>query len=225
MDMARWAIPNATLPKSIISLGGRLGHKDQGQTPSTLVAIYDYGETQLIFEVRGLPSKPFRGKKVGNTFHLEEGVIVGNTFYPRGKDKGEELPKGDTKRGPGGGHFGNFIEAIRLNKPAELNAPILEGHYSAALCHLANISYRLGKEEPFNPRTKAFGDNKDAVDALERMEEHLKDRGLKLDETNYKLGRKLTLDGKEEKFVGDAEASKLLTRAYRKPFAVPDKVS
>jgi predicted dehydrogenase len=36
MDKARWAIPGATLPRSVLSLGGRLGHTqpDQGQTPS-----------------------------------------------------------------------------------------------------------------------------------------------------------------------------------------------
>ena len=32
------------------------------------------------------------------------------------------------------------------------------------------------------------------------------------------------IDVKEERIVDDAEATKLLTRAYRKPFEVPDKV-
>src|SRR5205823_2373438 len=59
IDKARWGIPGATLPRSVISLGGRLGHSqpDQGETASSQIAIFDYGETQLIFEVRGLPSK------------------------------------------------------------------------------------------------------------------------------------------------------------------------
>ena len=40
----------------------------------------------------------------------------------------------------------------------------------------------------------------------------------------YRVGRKLKFDGKTEKFVGDAEADKLLTREYRAPYAIPEKV-
>src|SRR5262245_28411499 len=41
MDKARWFIPGATFPKSVISLGGRIGYTDQGQTPSTNLAVFD----------------------------------------------------------------------------------------------------------------------------------------------------------------------------------------
>jgi predicted dehydrogenase len=227
IDKARWAIPGATLPKSAISIGGRLGHKDQGETASSQIAIFDYGETKLIFEVRGLPSKGYMGEKVGNTYHFEAGTIAGTRFYPKGKDQAETLPKidADLKRGPGGGdHFSNFIAAVRSRKVEDLNADILEGHYSAALCHLANVSIRLGEPVAFNPRTRALGDNKDLAESLDRMEEYLRDNKLKLEETKYLLGRKLTLDAKTESIVGDADANKLLTREYRKPFVVPEKV-
>ena len=40
----------------------------------------------------------------------------------------------------------------------------------------------------------------------------------------YRLGRQLKFDPQTEKFVGDAEADKHLTRAYRKPFVVPETV-
>jgi hypothetical protein len=227
IDKARWAIPGATLPKSVLSVGGRLGHKDQGQTASSQIAIFDYGETQLIFEVRGLPSKSYLGMGVGNTYHFEAGTIAGSKFYPKGKDKAEALPKleAELKRGPGGGdHFSNFIAAVRSRKVEDLNADILEGHYSAALCHLANVSLRLGAPAPFNPRTKALGDSKDLAESMDRMEEYLRDNKLNLEETKYLLGRKLAVDAKTESIPGDAEASKLLTREYRKPFVVPEKV-
>ena len=68
---------------------------------------------------------------------------------------------------------------MRSRKVEDLNADILEGHYSAALCHLANISYRLGQEVPFNKPTKAFGDDKEAYETLARMEEHLKDNKVR----------------------------------------------
>ncbi len=220
MDIARWMIPDssspggsATYPKSVLSLGGRFGYTDQGETPNTQISVMDYGPVQLIFEVRGLPSKPLLGEGVGNIAHLEAGAIVGGkTFIPKGKTEGVPLKdlgikaEADVTRGPGGSkqaHYANFIEAVRSRKTDDLNADILEGHYSSALCHLANISYRLGRPVPFNEKAKAFGDDKDAYETIDRMEEHLgKDHGLNLDGMTYNLGRKLSFDGATETFAG-----------------------
>ncbi len=225
MDKARWAIPGATLPKTVLSFGGRLGPKDQGEVARTQVALFDFGDTQLIFEVRGRPSKPYLGEGVGNVLHFEDGYIAKGQFHPKNGGKPEPLPKMDVKRGPGSGHFANFIQAVRSRRVEDLNADILQGHYSAALIHMANASYRLGEEVPFNPQTKAFGDNKDAYEALARMEEHLKESSIKLEDSKYIVGRKLTVEPKEERIAGDEAANRLLTREYRKPFAVPEKVS
>ncbi|MFO0953834.1 MAG: Gfo/Idh/MocA family oxidoreductase [Isosphaeraceae bacterium] len=237
MDVARWLIPDATLPKTVLSLGGRFGYEDQGQTPNSQISVMDFDGTHLIFEVRGLKTEKYMNETVGNIAHFEAGVVVpggrgGLRFYP--KAKGPKLegpgeaavaPKNARERGPGGDHFGNFIAAVRSRKTSDLNADVLEGHYSAALCHLANISYRLGEQVPFNTKTKAFGDDKDAYETLARMEEHLSSNGVKLDGLSYRLGRKLTVDAKNEAFVNDADANKLLTREYRKPFVVPDKIT
>jgi predicted dehydrogenase len=226
MDIARWMIPGATLPKSVISLGGRFGYEDQGETPNTQIAVFDYGDAHLIFEVRGLKTGEFHGQKVGNIVHLEEGTIANDKFYPKGSDKAEPLAKVEAGRGPGKGHFGNFIAAVRSRKTDDLNAPVAEGHYSSALCHLANVSYRLGEQVPFNTQTKAFGDDKAAYETLSRMEEHLaKDNGLNLDGLEYRLGRRLAFDAKSEQFRNDDEANKLLTRAYRAPFVVPETLA
>lgn len=226
IDKARWAIPGATLPKSVVSLGGRIGFKDQGQTACTQVAVFDYGETQLIFEVRGLKSKPYMGKGVDNILHFEAGTVSGGQFTPKGSTKSEPVAKVDYKRGPGGGHFGNFIAAVRSRAVGDLNADILEGHYSAALCHLANMSHRLGTQVPFSAGTKAVSSNAEAADALARMEEYLaKENKINLDNEKLTVGRHLKVDAATESIYGDAEANKLLTRNYRKPFAVPEKVS
>jgi len=227
MDIARWAIPGATLPTSVFSFGGRFGPKDQGETANSQVAVFDFGETQLVFETRGLKTEKYLGQAVGNTFHFENGVVAGGQFYAKGKEKGEPLPKTEVRRGPGGSdHFANFIAAVRSRKVEDLNADILEGHFSSALCHLGNVSYRLGEETAFNPKAKAFSDNKEASEALARLEDYLtKDNGFKLDEVKYRLGKKLNFDPKSEAITGDAPANKLLTREYRKGFVVPEKVS
>jgi len=223
MDKARWAIPGATLPRSVVSLGGRFGYEDQGQTPNTQIAIFDYGETQLIFEVRGLETGKFHGQGVGNICHLEAGIIAGGTFFPKGSKEPGPLPAVETKRGPGKNNFENFIAAVRSRKQSDLNADILEGHYSSSLCHLANASYRLGELVPFQPQAKAFGENKQAYETLARMEEHLaKDNGLKLGGMQYRLGRKLVVDAPTEMVRGDAQANEILHGRYRKPFALPE---
>jgi hypothetical protein len=60
----------------------------------------------------------------------------------------------------GGDHFANFITAVRSHKRGELNAEIAEGAISTTLVHLANISYRLGRELRFDPDTyKCVGDD------------------------------------------------------------------
>src|SRR5205085_2893391 len=95
MDIARWMIPGATLPKSVVSLGGRIGHKDQGETASSQLAIMDYGPTQLIFEVRGLPSKnyPHAGGS-DNVLHFEGGsakaALNGNADAAEALDRMQE---------------------------------------------------------------------------------------------------------------------------------------
>ncbi len=225
MDVALWGLGEPGLPKNALSLGGRFGYEDQGQTPNTQLAFFDYGDAQLIFEVRGLPTERFHPAAGGasNVFHCEDGTLVGEKFYPTGSDKPAPIPDVEIKPGPGGEHFGNFIAAVRSGKASDLNAPVERGHYSSALCHLANASYRTGEKVPFNPKTRAFGDNKEAYETLARMEEHLAGKnGLKLEEINYQLGRRLTIDAESET-VDDSAAQKILAGAgqYRGEFTVP----
>jgi hypothetical protein len=41
---------------------------------------------------------------------------------------------------------------------------------------------------------------------------------------SYRVGRTVNFDPKTMTITGDAEAAKLMTREYRKPFVVPEKV-
>jgi predicted dehydrogenase len=226
MDRARWAIAGATLPRSVISLGGRYGTADEGETPDTQLAVFDYGRTQLIFEVRGLRTDPYRGQGVGNVYHLEEGTIAGTRFFPRGSTTAAPLPavEGAGRRGPGGtDHFANFIAAVRSRRTADLNADIQEGHYSSALCHLANISYRLGEQVPLGRKGRPFGDNRDANETLERMQEHLRGAGVRFEGTMCRVGPRLAFNAERQRFVDNDRANRLLTREYRAPFTLPER--
>ena len=41
LDVCRWAMPDGAKPKSVVSLGGRFGYKDQGETPNTQLTLID----------------------------------------------------------------------------------------------------------------------------------------------------------------------------------------
>jgi predicted dehydrogenase len=224
MDKARWFIPNATWPKSVITFGGRFTGKDQAETPNTEVTVMDYGETLLIFEVRGQKSDGYYGQGVGNVLHFEAGIVAGGTFYAKGSQKGEPVAKVEPEKKPAGDHFGNFIACVKSRKTEDLNADIAVGHVSAGLCHLANISYRLGTDQDFRAKDSVVKGNDFATETLARMEEYLKTNGVKLEENTLRVGKKLEFDGTTERFTNDDAANALLTRKYRAPYVVPDKV-
>jgi predicted dehydrogenase len=234
MDKARWGLKKSELPKSVVSAGGRFGYIDDGETANTQLCVFDYGDSELIFEVRGLASdSPFPGnlggKKggnfVGNIFYGEKGIIVCPS-YSGGVLLSPDLQVVQKFEGKGGDnlHFENFVKAVRSGKHTDLNCDIAEGHLSAALCHLANISYRLGKEVPL-AELKRIAGRQEATDALKRMVAHLEDNKVDL-KTPAHLGPLLTIDPKKEQFTGEmaAKANPMLTREYRKGFEIKEQV-
>jgi predicted dehydrogenase len=229
MDIARWAIKGATLPKSVISMGGRWVEgpnyfKDQAETPNQELCVYDYDGTLLVFETRGLVGK-YKDfpRKVDNEFYLEEGAIIDGKFYPKGSDKGQELVDVDYPRRTEN-IFENFISCVRSRKWENLYADILEAHLSSALCHLGNISYQMGREVPFGKDSETLGDCEIVRGSVKMVLENTKALGLDPARSTYKLGPKLMFDAEKEKFVDNHAANKLLTRPYRKPFVVPKQV-
>ena len=222
MDIARWALNKSTLPQSVMSLGGRFGYEDDGETPNTEVSFFDYGDCHLIFEVRGLKTDGLMDTKIGDIVYGTEGYVVFSDNY--GKATAFDNQHNPTQKFSGGGdHFANFLDAVRSRKVSDQHADIEEGHLSSALCHLGNISYRLGQKQPFHPRTSTFGDNKDAMETFGRFEDHLAGNGIKLEENSYHLGPTLKIDPKKEHFRDNAQANAMLTRPYRAPYIVPQK--
>lgn len=244
MDVARWFLGEAGLPRHTLSIGGRLGYQDDGNTPNTQVVIHDYATAPLIFEVRGLPAKgggasagdgggdaddgkkgtmdKYRGAVgVGNVIDCEGGsVIVPSYTEAKAYDRAGKLVKEFKGKD---GHMQNFIDVVRSRKLADLRGPILEGHLSSALCHLGNISHQLGAAAaPAATKEKIKGDAL-LTEAYGRMAEHLRANGVSLDKTPATLGVTLTIEAGKERFTGTeaAAANALLTRAYRAPFVVP----
>lgn len=226
MDVARWGLGKTTMPASAVSVGGRFGYIDDGQTANTQLSLFDYGDAKMVFEVRGLKTDKYKGADVGVIWLGTDGMVVCPNYYSSGivYDKGGK----ELARFTGGNdqnHFNNFVTAVRSRKHTDLNADIAEGHLSAALCHLANISYRLGAEASFDTDITAFADCKEAAAALARMKEHLRANKVELAKAIGHVGPKLNIDPKTQTFTGNnAKANALLFREYRKGFELKESV-
>jgi len=197
MDIARWGL-NRGLPQSVSSTGGKyyVPAADDQETPNTQMATFNYGDVELMFEVRGGLTGPEGGLEIrgGNTvanlFYGSEGWMAvdgaGFQVYKasmEGKTEKQEkimdvlkTPVDDTAP-----HMSNFLAAVKSRNYKALHAEVEIAVASADLVHMANTSYRLKRELKFDEATR--------------------------------------------KYIGDDEANKMLTRnPYRKPYIVPEKV-
>ncbi len=172
MDIARWGLckqlhaeakPEDVVPVKAASMGGRYGYEDQGQTPNTQVIQLTYADGRmLVFEVRGRWTNSEQGQKVGNLFYGSEGFMAGTSasFGYGGKAYGGKSESEITLPEVGGlgpdEHHDNFFKAVLSRKVEDLNADILEGHYSAIGFQIGNIAYRLGRTLTFDPKTERF---------------------------------------------------------------------
>ena len=225
-DKARWGLNIPGLPNSVVSVGGRFGYVDDGETPNTMLSLYDYGKAQMLFEVRGLDTKDYKGAKVGNIWFGDKGYVVcpnysSGTAYDLDGNKLQEFKGGSEQQ-----HFDNFVKAVRSGNHADLNCDVEEGHLSAALCHLGNISYRLGTSTTLGDGIKAFDGVAGAKDAFDRMKAHLTANKVDVKSVQCLVGKKLTLDPKTEKFTGGnvEKANAMLFREYRKGFDIGEAV-
>jgi predicted dehydrogenase len=186
MDIARWGLGEIAFPKSVVSTGGKFLYDDDQETPNTQRVTFDYGNgKQIVFEVRGLITNSEEGIMIGNIFYGADGFMTIDAagykvFKGESRTLAMEQKHVEPRQYDPAPHFASFLKAVRSRKAEDLTAEVEKGVISASLCHLANISYRLG--------------------------------------------RKLNVDAASWSFTGDAEANSMLTRDYRKPYIVPDRV-
>ncbi len=234
MDIARWALGESGLPRRTLSIGGRLGYDDDGDTPNSQIVYHEYEKAPLLFEVRGLPRDKeaqkdwgkgmdaFLDTRIGVVVHCEGGTlrIPDYTRAVACDDKGKEMRRFEGATD----HYANFVDAVRSRKVGDLHADIREGHVSSALCHMGNVSHRLGVECGKKEIEAAVAKHADAAEACARLTAHLEANGVDLDKSKLRLGQWLTMDAATERFRDDAAANRLATREYRAGFVVPVEV-
>lgn len=231
LDVARWMIHNPEkLPTRVMSFGNRWGYEDDGQTANNQLALYDYGKgsVPILFDNRGLPKADMNWQagfepvyksvvRIGNVVHCEGGYIAESKAYDNeGKWNGQKFAIQD-----GPDHMKNFILSIQAGKLVNPNLHVSHGHHAAALAHIANISYRLGKKvAPAEIKERLQGD-KFALETFEDFAANLSANKIDIGVDQAHVGPWLTLNPDTLQFEGEfaAEANKLANEdVYRDGF-------
>jgi len=185
MDLARWGMGITSFPDFAVSTGGKFGcpPDDLQETPNTQTATFEYGtgadHRQIVFEVRGLltgqeGALERRGvHTIGNLFYGTDGWMALDShgfqiFKGESNEKVmDEKAKGqiwDTQP-----HMESFLKACRSRNHKDLTADVEQGVLSAAMCHMANISYRLGARKlAFDSAKMQFAGDSEANKMLTR---------------------------------------------------------
>jgi len=226
LDIGRWVLGQTGYPQKIFSIGGRFGYDDAGETPNSQILFYDYNPVPLIFEVRGLPVRPginampiHKKTRIGTVIECEGGCVSEETVYDSaGKRIHRFSGHGDEN------HLPRFIDAVRNNRPQAAACSIADGHLSTALCHLGNISYRLGKQTSPADISERFSPDTLGADTWRRLIEHLVINEVDLNKHKAILGPALAFDGQAEQFTGPLadQANGLLKNEYRSGWEIPE---
>tara|TARA_B100000519_G_C14247794_1_gene440747 strand:+ start:116 stop:1414 length:1299 start_codon:yes stop_codon:yes gene_type:complete len=142
LDIARWAL-NVDFPKTVSSTGGRYYFDDDQETPDTQIVSFEFeNETQITWQGSSCNRNGSGFVKVfGDNGMVEFLGGGGYVVYDRGNKEVKRVTGGQGQPE----HIDNLVKSIRASDPEGLNAEIEIGHRSTLLCHLGNISQRVGR--------------------------------------------------------------------------------
>jgi predicted dehydrogenase len=195
-DIARWGLGKQEHPVKIRSVGGYFGPEASQETPDLQTSTFEYADGVVLeFATRGQNTNAEGGQKIGNLFFGTEGWA---------------WIDGDGRK------WQSYL-GRKEEKGAGSDAPA-EGGSGSDPNVLTSIEY---------PHYQNWVDALRAGDpkllTCDILEGHLSSSLPHMANISYRVGRALVFDGKAEKFVGDKEADRLLTREYRKGFEISDK--
>jgi len=167
LDVIRWLL-DLDLPTSAAGYGGQYVVNDAKEWPDTQTVLYQFPDLTLLWELRHW-SRFMPGGGKGNCCEIsgDKGSMIidrgGWSIYPREKDAEREdklASELDVS------HAFNFAKAIRGQEA--VNAPLIEGHKSATLCHLGNIATRLNRSIRFDPGGETIVGDAEAIALMAR---------------------------------------------------------
>jgi predicted dehydrogenase len=203
LDLCRWAMNKQTHPVKIHTTGGLYAWDSEQETPNVMLGTIEYADGSIIdWQVSNLYSPvPARG----TILYTTEGYLENR--------RGWKAMRGRITPG-------------KRRHPAGID----QTNYNASF---PDAEYESGPA--IDPSGEGRGDHfQNFVDVVRsrRIEDlncdilqgHLSTSLAQLATISYRTGRKLVFNPDTEKFVNDTEADKYLTRKYRAPYVLPEKV-
>lgn len=237
LDTVLRVIPADKPLRRVLSLGGRFALGDAGNTPNTQLAVYDFSGIHVTYEGRGLPEKPMtdrmsvvKGRRTSFIVYCEGGYLAGLSGGIAYDYKDVVIKK---FTGDGGSrHMDNFLDAVRARNAKALAAPVEIGHLSAGLCHLANISYRVGAPANGQEISTALASTPTSAKICGELMTHLGVHGIDPKKRQVVLGPWMDVDLANDSISAVSSkrataldhARYLLHEPQRAPFAIPEVV-
>lgn len=203
LDICRWGLGKRVHPVKVHCTGWNYSLDSDQQTPSLEIGTIEYADGSLInFEVSNhfTPSR-----NVGMTFYTTEGYMTSAEGWKafRGQMKPRNRPH------PAG------VDATVMNasfpQVSYTPGPAIDAASESQVSHFENFiaAMRSRKVEDLH---------------CDIVEGHLSTTLAQLATISFRVGRKLVFNPETETISGDAEANRMLTREYRKPYTLPGKV-
>ena len=174
LDVMRMAFDLDSFPERVQSMGGDFVWEDAKEAPNYQTSVFHYGTKKVMLEysIRNCYSNSEAGMGESIPFTLgdprdahglmiygSEGYMVLPDYISYHVYLGRDRKPGPTRVGTGPSesnepHLRNFLEGMRSRRREDLHAEAEVGRKSAALCHLANISYRVGRTLTVQPESE-----------------------------------------------------------------------
>ncbi|HEY9561826.1 MAG TPA: Gfo/Idh/MocA family oxidoreductase [Anseongella sp.] len=199
IDIARWGL-GVTLPVKISATGGHFMFEDDQQTPNDLMAVYEFAN----------PAGEGDKKKIMQ-FEVRHWITNPEGVNSAKEDSNYMVSADNT--------IGNLFFGSKGYMSKNLN------EWQAF----------MGKNRIPGEMGNGQGDHyQDFINAIRANDQRLANGDIRqgfyscalihLANISYRLRRSLAFDPVKMEFTGDAEANSLLTREYRYPFVLPQKI-
>lgn len=160
LDIARWIV-GAKGATKVSGAGGRFALTDGGETPDVQKVLYTFPNvvvswtsseiaegdpvTLNVYGIKGMMSLTRSGYKVIPEMANIDGKRLNTPLMQPIHGNASDLD---------GAHVRNFLDCVKSRKRP--NADVEEGHLSAVMCHLGNISTRLGRSVQWDIENERF---------------------------------------------------------------------
>jgi predicted dehydrogenase len=201
LDLARWGMNKQVHPVRVHSTGGYYVWDSEQETPNFQVATLEYADGSVLdVELSNLYAPP---NPVFNLFYTSEGYLSCGREWQAMKGRFE--PRGPETDPTEHATLASFPRATYTP------GPVIDPKSVTTVSQFQNFIDCVRSRN---------------VDNLycDILQGHLSTTLCHLANISFRTGRKLVFDPKSETFPGDAVANRYLTREYRAPYSMPDRV-